>query len=239
MIQTNKYTFYARFLPALISTIPLTFIYFFLTKKFGSYNLNEYIYSFSFIIGASSILILTFLVSMIVRELGNILEKRYFRNRLELPTNTIMLYQDDRLPKKSKDLYGQKIKADFKLIRYGETKEKINRIEALKILHQASRLICAKYHQHTQVKDANISYGFIRNLSGGLFISIPFSLIGFAIGSILNQKELIIWSAISAVFFGIILLFHKKWLKENAEKFAFKIITVYLSEELPKKSNNS
>lgn len=229
MKQVSRYTFFARYLPGLISILPVTLIYFFLTKKYSSYELNEYLESLTFIMGISVSFLLAFLVSMVVRELGSSLEKRYFKNRVEFPTNTMLLFADDRLPKKTKELYGEKIRTDFNLVRLSEAKEKINRAEALKVLHQASRFLCTQYQQHSQVKDANIAYGFVRNLSGGLIISLPTSILGVIAGIILNENSLLVWSVVSTVIFALLLLLHKKWIIENAEKFAYKIITVYLA----------
>jgi hypothetical protein len=226
----NKYTFFARYIPALLSVLPITLVYFFLTKRFSSYDLKEYLQSMAFFLGVGLTFLLSYFLSMIVRELGSFLEKKYFKNRMEFPTNTMMLYEDDRLPKATKDAYGKKIIADFKINRLSETKEKNDRFEALKTLHQASRFVCAKYQQHSQVKDANIAYGFVRNLSGGLFISLPASVAGIVTGIILNDRSLLLWSCVSIMIFGLLLLFHRKLIKENAEKFAYKILTVYLSD---------
>jgi hypothetical protein len=167
---------------------------------------------------------------MIVREFGSTLERKYFKNRLGFPTNYLMLYQNDKLPHQTKERYGSKIHNDFGLQRLNEYEERANLDEALKILSQASRQISTKYQQHEQVKDANIAYGFSRNVSGGLFLSLPAAIAGLIIGCLLNEYSLLLWSGVAAIIFIIIAIFHKQWIIRNAEKYAEKIISVYLSD---------
>lgn len=226
----NRYIFFARFIPGLISMLPLTLLYFFFTKKYSNFELTEYLESATFLLGISATFVLTFFVSMIVREFGSTLERKYFKNRLGFPTNYLMLYQNDKLPNQSKDKYGDKIKNDFELRRLNEIEERNNIDEALKILSQASRLISTKYQQHEQVKDASIAYGFSRNVSGGLLLSIPSSIAGLITGLLQQEHSLLLWSAIAAIIFLVIFVFHKQWIIRNAEKYAEKLISVYLAE---------
>ncbi len=90
-----------------------------------------------------------------------------------------------------------------------EQAEADNVNEALKILSQVSRLISTKYQQNEQVKEANISYGFSRNVSSGLFLSIPASVAGVIVGYILKEDSLALWSLISAIVFVVIAFFHR------------------------------
>lgn len=230
MKYINRYTFFARYLPGLISILPVTLLYFFLTKKYSNYDLQEYFQSLTFIMGISVSFLVSFLAGTIVKELGSSLERKYFNGRLEFPTNTMLLFEDQKLPKKVKEKYGHKIYSDYELTRLSEAKEKNDKVEALKVLQQASRFLCAKYQQHSQVKDANIAYGLVRNLSGGLWISLPTSILGVIAAIIFKEKSLLVWSIISTIIFAFLFFFHKKWIRENAEKFAHKIITVYLAD---------
>jgi hypothetical protein len=226
----NKYSFFARYIPGLISVLPLSLLYFFLTKKYTDFELREYFESATFLLGISATFILTFFVSMIVREFGSFLEKKYFNNRLEFPTNYLMLFRNDKLPKQVKERYNAKIKNDYSLNLLDEYTEEGNVKEALKILNQASRLLSTKYQQNEQVKEANISYGFSRNVSGGLFLSIPASVAGVITGYILRENSLTLWSLIAAIIFITLAFFHKQWIIRNAEKYAEKLISVYVGD---------
>src|ERR1035437_8093296 len=232
MKYLNRYTFFARYIPGLISIFPLTVIYFFITKKYSDFKLNEYFESVTFLLGISATFVLSFFVSMIIREFGSFLEKKYFNNRLGFPTNYLMLYQNDKLPYQSKERYGDKINKDFGLRRLNESQERNNVDEAIKILSQASRMVSTKYQQNEQVKDANIAYGFSRNVSGGLLLSIPSSIAGIIVGFILKENSLVLWSSVAAIIFIFLAFFHKQWIIGNAEKYAEKIIAVYLSDNI-------
>lgn len=231
MKNFNKYTFFARYMPGLISILPVTLTYFFLTKSYNDYELKEYIETLSFLLGISGTFLFTFFIAMIVREFGNLLEKKYFSNRLGFPSNYLMLYQNQKLPKQIKDKYRQKILTDFDFILTNESEESIDEVESVKLLGQASRLIATRYQQHSQVKDANIAYGFARNVSGGLMLSIPTSITGVVLGIILKENALLLWSSTMLLIFITILLFHKSWIKSNAEKYAEKLFSVYIADK--------
>ena len=82
--------------------------------------------------------------------------------------------------------------------------------EAVKVLTQACRLLSAKYQQNEQIKDANIAYGFARNVSGGLFISLPASIAGIITGIVMKGDSFLLWDTESAITFLLVADFHKK-----------------------------
>ena len=228
MKYLNKYTILARYLPGLITLIPASLIYFFLTKQESDYSLSEYLTSITFIVGLSGSFILTFFMSMIVRELGYYLEKKYFKNKLGFPSTYLMLFRDTKFPKQMKNLYGRKIYSDFSLTRLNELEEVNDQPEALRVLSQASRMLSTRYQQNEQVKDANIAYGFCRNVSGGLLISIPSAIAGVCVGMFIHLLPLVFWSALCAGIYVLVAFFHKSWITNNSEKYAEKLFSVYL-----------
>lgn len=228
MKYLNRYTFFARYLPGLISIFPLTLIYFFVTKAHSDYELKEYFESTTFVLGITGTFVLTFFISMITREFGTFLENKYFNNRNSFPTNYLMLYQNDKLPLQSKKKYGEKLQNDFGLRRLNEFEEMNDNDEAVKVLTQASRVLSTKYQKNEQIKDANIAYGFARNVSGGLFISLPASIGGIITGIAMKENSLLLWAIVSAIVFLLVAAFHKNWIRQNAEKYAEKLFSIYL-----------
>jgi hypothetical protein len=224
----NKYLILARYIPALITLMPISLMYFFLTKEQSDYSLGEYLRSFTFIMGLSGSFVFTFFMSMVVRELGYYLEKKYFKYKLGFPSTYLMLYSDAKLPYQLKNLYGRKIYLDFSLTRLNEIEEAGNQPEAIRILSQASRMLSTRYQNNEQVKDANIAYGFSRNVSGGLLISIPTAVLGICFGIYLHQQALAFWSAFCVAIYILVAIFHKSWIRNNSEKYAEKLFSVYL-----------
>ena len=165
---------------------------------------------------------------MIVRELGYFLEKKFFKYRLGFPSAYLMLYSDNRFPNQMKSLYGRKIYSDFSLTRLNEMEEARNQPEAIRELQQASRLLSTRYQQNEQVKEANIAYGFSRNVSGGLLISIPSAIAGVCVGLFVHLQPLMLWSAVCAFIYLLVAFFHKSWITNNTEKYAEKLFSVYL-----------
>lgn len=230
MMKVNRYTLYARYFPGLISIIPLTLIYFFLTARYTEYGLEDYVKNTAFLFGVSGTLVLTYFISMVVRELGCYLERKYYISKQGFPTTYLMLYSNERLPKQTKALYGKRISNDFRITRLTAAEEVSDPKEAVRTLNQASKFLSTKYQQHEQVRDANIAYGFSRNTSGGLFLSIPSSIAGIIFGWQLHEKSLMLWSAACLLIFLMLALFHKTWIRVNSEKYAEKVFAVYLGE---------
>jgi len=228
MKYLNKYLILARYIPALITLTPISLIYFFVTKEESDYSLSEYLKSFTFIIGLSGSFVFTFFMSMVVRELGYYLEKRYFKYKLGFPSTYLMLYSDAKFPNQMKNLYGRKIYSDFSLTRLNAIEEVNNQAEALRVLSQASRMLSTRYQQNEQVRDANIAYGFCRNVSGGLFISIPSAIAGICVGIYIHLQPLVFWSALCVGSYLLVAFFHKSWIINNSEKYAEKLFSVYL-----------
>lgn len=228
MKKFNRYTLYARYIPGLITLLPITLIYFFVTRRYTEFRMGDYLRSTEFVWGLSGTFVLSYFISMIIRELGYFLEQRYFNSKQGLPTTYFMLYNNTKFPTQVKNHYGQKIRNDFQLVRLTAAQELTDSNEAIRILNMATKYISTRYQQHEQIRDANISYGFSRNLSGGLFISLPTSLIGIVIGWKLTESSLIFWSGIASLVFLGIACFHKSWIRINAEKYAEKIFSLYL-----------
>jgi hypothetical protein len=230
MIKVNRYSLYARYFPGLISIIPVTLIYFFLTARYTEFGLEDYVKSTAFLFGVSGTLVLTYFISMVVRELGCYLERKYYISKQGFPTTYLMLYSNERLPRQTKALYGQRISNDFRITRLTAVEEVGDPMEAVRTLNQASKFVSTKYQQHEQVKDTNIAYGFSRNTSGGLFISIPSSLVGIILGWQLHVNSLMLWSGVCLLVFLMLALYHKHWIRVNSEKYAEKVFAVYLGE---------
>lgn len=230
MKYLNKYIFFARYIPGLISISPLTLLYFFLTKEFNDYEIKEYFESMHFILGISGTFVLTFFISMVVREFGSFLESKYFNKRLGVPSNYLMLFQNNKLPDQVKIKFRNRISKDFNLELHSKIEEVRNTDESLKLLAQASKILSTKYQQDIQIKEANISYGFARNVSGGLFLSLPSLIVSLAAGIILNSPVLILLSLIYGAVFILIAIFHKQWITRNAEKYAEKLYSIYFAD---------
>lgn len=231
MKSLNKYTLFARYIPGLITLLPASLIYFFITKKHAQYELTEYLLSMSFLFGISGTFILTYFIAMVTRELGSLLEERYFHKKSGFPTTYRLLWTDTKFSKQDKKHYAEKIRTDFGLILLNEQQEVSDNAEAIKLLNRASRLLSTKYQQHSQVKEANISYGFARNVSGGVIISLPLSLAGITMGYTQHIPALIVWSSFLALLNTLLIAFHKSWITRNSEKYAEKILSVYFNDK--------
>lgn len=226
----NRYIFFARYLPGLITLLPASLIYFYITKEYAKYKLSDYMLSVPFFCGVSATFIITYFVSMVTREFGSLLEARYFHKRMGFPSTYNLLWSGTKLSRQDKQRYAEKIKREFQLSLFDEHQEASDRDEAIRLLNQASRLLSTKYQQNAQVKEANIAYGFARNVSGGALISLPLSIIGIILGAILPVPALTLWSSFLSALSLIIIMFHKPWIILNAEKYSEKILSVYFNE---------
>lgn len=230
MKYINKYHLFARYIPGIITMLPFTMIYFFITQKYTRLALSDYTVFLKVGLSISITLVGGYVASMISRELGSFLEKKYFINRSNFPTAYLMMYENNKWPLQVKKRYTEKIYLDFGLQLLTEKTEKKNPSEALKLLSQAGRLLATTFQQNTQVKDANIAYGFSRNVSGGLILALPVSVSGIVIAALMQIPAMIVWLSALSILYLLVAIFHKRWIIINAEKYAEKLFAIYLSQ---------
>lgn len=228
-MKFNKYKFFAIYFPSIISALPLVLLIFNFEnsetiKKFGGF-----IMSIKHIFGVLGTTVLIFLLSSVIRELGRFIEKIHYKNKLFFPSNTLMLYHDNSFSEQMKLSYRAKLSTDYNYIFPTMEEELNNPQKSLILLNEASKLLATEFQADEQIIEANISYGFVRNIIGGLFISIPSAFSCLIIGLYTRNMFLIQISSVLVCIYCLILLFNKLWLNNNSRRYAEKLFSKYLA----------
>lgn len=226
ILKSDKYTFFARFLPTIISLIPFfVFQYFFLDNLiFDNLNaLNKY----STILHSFVIVIAIYISSIITRGFGkDLIEKFYFIKNNKFPTTQILLGKKEIMSKQQFKLLKEKIKKDFNidLISKCSKNEKLMRIK-----DSVKRILYKVGHENKILNQYNAEYGFFRNLAGGFLIYFLITLLLI----IFSYSDNIILFKVSLALLVIEITFMiSSWfiLDNYGTKYAEQLFSLYLNE---------
>lgn len=226
----DGYVLYARFFPTIISALPLFILWFFLSENHHLRELLVFLLNIRFYGGITISLVALYLYAQIIRVTSKYFENRYFVRDLGFPTTYLMTYADDTFSKSYKDKYRDLVKKHFDIDVLGQDREASDAVEARKRLNEATKQIILKVGDGRLVRKQNVWYGFIRNLIGGAVFSIIFCLINIVVGlTVRRNMLLIILSLILLIAYGVLLLFRKQVMKQNAEAYANQLIAEFIS----------
>lgn len=224
----NKYETNARIFPAIITIIPiLIFSHFYLYDKAPNFLDSIFVK----IIGDISIVavLIYFIIQMSRLVSKKLFQDNIFKNELFFPTTDYLLYFDQKYSAEIKEKIRKKIKGDFGLTLLNKSEESKSELEARKRIKEAVDLIRNKVKDGRLLLQHNIEYGFVRNLIGGMIISIPFSL--FNVIFFIFQKNVlaIVLSAVILLLFTTIYFLKKRILVYFAHNYASILYNEYLS----------
>jgi len=233
-MSADKYDLEARIFPAIICTIPIVTFYN-VTIHDKLPKLFEYGWV-SRVFGNVSIeVILIYFFIQMSRFISKFLfQKKYFNDGLNFPTVNFLLYKDNEFTFGYKEKIRKKIRNDFNIKLSNKKQELENELTARKKLLEAVGLIISKVKDGKLVLPYNITYGFFRNLFGGLIITTPISLIIF-LYYFFFQSFLMSWLFLSLITICLLLLvFRKEILFLTSNNYAKKLFSEYLVLNDPK-----
>jgi hypothetical protein len=225
----NSYELKARKFPAIITIFPiLIFSHFYLYKIIP--ELLNSILATKIVGDISVVLVLLYLVEQISRFTSKkYLQDDLFKDELHFPTTSYLLYSDKKYTAERKDKIRLKIVQDFKINLMSLEEEKTNEIEARKKIKEAIDLIRSKVKDGRLLLQHNIEYGFVRNLIGGMIISIPISF--FDVLFFIWQKNNVATTLSLTLFslYSVIFFMRKNILLYFAHNYANVLYNEYLS----------
>lgn len=229
-ISFDTYTIYARFFPALVSSVPLFILWFFISPIGEMEDLITYLFSIKFFGGLTFSIILLYLFSQLTRTASKMLENKYFINANGFPTTYLLMYKDHNYSTAYKDAFRGKVSNTFGVILPTKIEETDNFLESKKRLTEITKQLILHVGAGKLVQKHNIWYGFFRNLLGGCYFSVFFCLINIGLGYFwLNKPTLSILSAILFLFFITMILAQKLILIQHAEAYAKQLIAEFMS----------
>ena len=227
----DKYEVVARYIPAIISVIPLAhFLLIVLSKDFFNGLLDSVAWmlvanlSFPVVFGIGIVQLQTWFSKTFVEEAV------FGKGGVNFPTTQILLYGEGLYSKVQKNNLRTLIQKKFNISLHPVEVETNNTVEARLLAREAVSQVRRSVGNAGMVHGYNIRYGFLRNLIGGIVWSV-FGATGAAIYYWIHHDVavmlfFIIWNVVHILMFTI-----KRYiLNKAAFTYADALFTEFLSE---------
>lgn len=228
----NKYSTYARFFPAVLSLIPISLLsHFYLYEKIP--KLIDSIILTKIAGDFSVLLIFVYFVMQTSRYVSKkYFQGNYFKNESHFPTTNYLLCSDATYSEDYKQKIKNKVATDFSMTFLDEFSEKMDEESARKKIVEAVNMIRSKVKNGRLLLQHNIEYGFVRNLLGGLAISIPISVFNVVLFMFLENIIALVLSCVLLLIFLTLFWFSEDILIYFAHNYAKVLFNEFLSDEM-------
>ena len=228
----NTYTIFARYLPALLSGLPVFVFWFYLSDNVQLEELISFIFSLKFLGRVTFSLAFLYIYSLVIREVSKRFQRKYFTggSARGFPTTYLMTYADSTFSDNYKDKYRRLILDRFDFALLNKEEEKSDPIEARKRLNEATDLVKAEIRDGYLVLKHNIWFGFYRNFIGGTIISMFFCIVGILLGWYFVEHSKVLIFILGVLFFiyFLLFLFRRPILVHNGEAYAKQLISEFV-----------
>ena len=228
MKMLDEYEIKARYVPAVITALPIIIFTSFVKKEtwLDLFANSKWVLPVENI--SLSVISFFFLMWM-QRAIGKHVFERYvFKSGVDFPTTTMLLFQDKFLSGDAKKKIRKKIKADFDITLLNEQQERADSDEAKKTIRDAVARVCPLVGKGIHTFQYNCFYGMIRNLIAGSIWALLVSIIN----AVIFGKENLIGMGVCivmALFFLAVLCLHKPILRHHAKEYAKCLFAEYQS----------
>lgn len=225
------YELYARYLPAVLTALPILILGFYLSKAGGTRELIDYIMSLKFFGTLSMSLVLLYFYAQLIRTTSKVYENKYFVNTRGFPTTYFMLYSDGTYSEAFKDEFRKRVAKTLGIQLCGKEQEANDPAEARRRLNETTKQIILSVGNGELVGKHNQWYGFFRNLIGGCIYGAITAVISVVIGHYyLASKPLVVSSLFLFVFYCCIFIARKGILFQHAEAYARQLIAEFMKK---------
>ena len=233
----NTYTIFARYLPALLSALPVFVFWFYLSDNVQLEELISFILSLKFLGRVTFSVAFLYIYSLVIREVSKHFQRKYFTgdSARGFPTTYLMMYSDNTFSDSYKDKYRKLISNQFGFELLNKEEED-NLIEARKRLNEATDLVKAEIQDGYLVLSHNIWFSFWRNFIGGTIISMPLCVVGIVVGKFFVDDNKVLFFILGVLFFlyFLMFLFRKPILVHNGEAYAKQLFLEFIGSEVHK-----
>lgn len=225
----NKYNRTARIYPAIICSIPIFVLNYFLLD-FYTAPFFASLEAVKWVSGITLSVALTYLLAQAGRFIGKeLFEKEYFKDELCMPTTEFLLHSDNTYSPEHKEKIHRKILTDFDIQIYSFEKENRDVLSARRVIVESVSMIRGKVKNGQLLLQHNIEYGFVRNLVGGSLMALYISIINFYIFRIFLQNQIAFYISIATI---ILYLFFVVVGKHLIKKYGIRYAKVLIQEYL-------
>ena len=232
----NPYTLFARYLPAVLSSLPFFVFWFYLSDNIKLAELVSFILSLKFLGGMTFSIAFLYIYSLTIREVSKHFQRKYFTSDKAqgFPTTYLMTYAHSTFSDNYKDKYRKLIFDRFGFELLNKEEEEADLAEARKRLNEATELVKVEIQGGYLVLKHNIWFGVCRNFIGGTIISMPLCVIGILSGLFLIEDNKLLIFILGVLFFlyFVIFLFRKPILVYNGEAYARQLFSEFIGSQV-------
>lgn len=185
----DAYFIQARLLPAIITSLPMAYFYWYIVKPLTSSQLSNLSYLLTagnYILPMAGIILLIQVNRFISKE---IFQRWYFKDEMEMPTTDYLLHKSGYYPVEIKAMLREKIKNLFLIDLYSPEEEHIRESDARKQIVFAVSQIRKLLYKNEMLIRHNIEYGLLRNCLGGCVTATFFSILGIIFSFQLSELK--------------------------------------------------
>lgn len=225
----EKYTFYGRQLPALLTAVPFFVLnYYFIEEVFG--DLLGSLAAIKWVGGIGLSVACVFLFIQLNRLLSkHLFQDRVFREERYFPSTSFLLYSNTTLSDQYKEAIRAKILSDFNIQLLGIEEEQIAEEEARRTIVDAVGMIRTATRTSNLLLQHNYEYGFVRNFLGGSVASIILCLVGIVLGSLLSSTTAVYIFSVLLLGYLLPIIFHRFILNHLAQSYAKVLFQEFLA----------
>jgi len=214
-LSTNPYNIQARYIPAMINSVPFILIGFYFINQLDS-NFWDSVWAQAFS-GISLSAGLFYLMAYLCRHSGKWLEDIYFKNGADYPTTQFLLDKDTTFSKNRKVEIISKLNKDFKINLKGCTADTAeNRLR----INEAVAPIRRRFFNNELVLQRNIQFGFARNLAGGAIVAEITSICATILSAVTGNQPALKISLVLCIIYAILICFGLVATLSNSRRYA-------------------
>jgi hypothetical protein len=226
----DEYEIKARYIPCLISVIPLVhFLILLLGVNFWK-SLSANI-SWLLVVDLSLSVVITVALIQVQCDIAKhwIEESIFGKGGKFFPTTDLLLFSDQTLSRHSKMLLRKKVLYDFQFNLMDEKMESSDKDEARRLSREAIGFIRGFVVKGRMTHQYNIRYGFMRNLMGGFLWAIVGGLGSSIIYWLSGNWQAVGLFAFIPILYLTLLLLKRRILNKLAYQYAETLLNEYLT----------
>lgn len=226
----NKYNRVARIYPAILCSIPIFVLNYFLLDAYTKGFVDSFVAT-EVVGGISFSLVLTYLLAQISRFIGKeLFEYTHFKDELHMPTTNHLLHADSTYTATHKTTIHKKISDDFGVVLFAKEQEEKDVHGARKRIVESMSFVRAKVKDGRLVLNHNREYGFARNFIGGSVVAVMLSIANlFVFGCWVPNPVAYYISLFLAIIYLFAIMFSGQIMKRYGIRYAKVLIQEYLS----------
>ena len=228
--MVKSYFFRARFLPTILTCIPLLVLFNSLVAPYYHESLKPILKILPTVLDlgfSTGLIFLSVQLNRIVSK--EIFQKLYFKEEIKMPTTNYLLWSNNFFDNSIKTILHQKINDKFGISLLLANEEQSNQDRARNVIVTATSQIRNSLRDNSLLLQHNIEYGFFRNLIGGSLLASVISIIIIIISWVNHYQSLLMTGILLTIIYLIPVLLSKYIINRFGKYYAKVLLEQFLS----------